>query len=570
MIHLSGMDASFLHLETPEMPMHVGSLQIADLPEGYAGDYYEDVKRWMATRMHLAAVFQRKLALMPFDLANPVWVDDEDVDLDYHVRHVILPRPGTMEQLEKYVARLHSSLLDRSRPLWEIYVIEGLHTGQVAIYNKMHHAAIDGQAGVAIAKALLSGSATPPPTKPPRARPRTNRYQLGVAELAGAAVSNAVVQYVKLFKSLPAMGRALRAVVYPVSEVDGKRHLSLPEGFQLGPKTPLNVAITNQRAFAARSLPLAEVKAMAKRSGASLNDIVMATCAGALKRYLADYDCAPAKPLIAGVPVSLREAGNTDPNNQVSMMLVSLATHIADPIERLMAINASAQLGKKLQLNVKGAMPTDFPSLGVPWIMTGLVSLYGRSRLANRLPPIANVAISNVPGPQFPLYFAGAKLAGFFPVSIPGHGVALNITVQSYNGSLEVGLTGCRRAVPDVADLADYIVAEHHALRALIEARAPVGGLEAVAAIAAPEPVAVAKKAARKASPVDADRCRAETRRESGGQARDHAPAQPAGGASAQRENRRYGGGLRWPPPSARSRRRRPHLARRPRPSATR
>ena len=140
MIHLSGIDASFLHVETPEMPMHVGSLQIADLPEGYAGDYYEDVKRWMATRMHLASVFQRKLALMPFDLANPVWVDDEDVDLDYHVRHVrhvILPRPGTLEQLEKYVARLHSSLLDRSRPLWEIYVIEGLNTGQVAIYNKI-------------------------------------------------------------------------------------------------------------------------------------------------------------------------------------------------------------------------------------------------------------------------------------------------------------------------------------------------------------------------------------------------------------------------------------------------
>jgi diacylglycerol O-acyltransferase len=497
MIHLSGMDASFLHLETPEMPMHVGSLQIADLPEGYAGDYYEDVKRWMATRMHLASVFQRKLALMPFDLANPVWVDDEDVDLDYHVRHVILPRPGTLEQLEKYVARLHSSLLDRSRPLWEIYVIEGLNTGQVAIYNKMHHAAIDGQAGVAIAKALLSGSATPPPTKPPRQRPRTNRYQLGVAELAGAAVSNAITQYVKLFKSLPAMGRALRAVVYPVSDVDGKRHLSLPEGFQLGPKTPLNVAITNQRAFAARSISLGEVKAMAKRSGASLNDIVMAICAGALKRYLADYDCMPTKPLIAGVPVSLREAGNTDPNNQVSMMMVSLATHLADPIERLMAINASANVGKKLQLSVKGAMPTDFPSLGVPWIMTGLVSLYGRSRLANQLPPVANVAISNVPGPQFPLYFAGAKLAGFFPVSIPGHGIALNITVQSYNGSLEVGLTACRRAVPDVADLADYIVEEHHKLRALIEAREPVEAAQVGAAVAAPAPVVVAKKVPR-------------------------------------------------------------------------
>ena len=492
MNHLSGMDASFLHLETPEMPMHVGSLQIADLPDGYEGDYYEDVKRWMASRMHLASVFQRKLALMPFDLANPVWVDDEDVDLDYHVRHVILPRPGTMEQLEKYVARLHSSLLDRSRPLWEIYVIEGLNTGQVAVYNKMHHAAIDGQAGVAIAKALLSPSAVPAPIKPPRPRTRTNQYQLGVAELAGAAVSNAVTQAIKLVKSLPAVGRALGSIVYPVSEADGKRHLTMPAGLQLAPRTPLNVAITNQRSFAARSLPLAEVKAMAKRSGTTLNDVVMAICAGALKRYLADYECVPDKPLVAGVPVSLREAGNTDANNQVSMMMVSLATTIEDPIERLRAINASANVGKKLQGNVKGAMPTDFPSLGVPWIMSGLVSLYGRSRLANRMPPIVNVAISNVPGPQFPLYFAGAKLAGFFPVSIPGHGIALNMTVQSYNGLLEVGLTACRRAMPDVADLADYVVEEHRKLRALIEAL-PVA--EPVASVAAPE--GVAKKPAR-------------------------------------------------------------------------
>ena len=509
MNHLSGMDASFLHLETPEMPMHVGSLQIADLPEGYAGDYYEDVKAWMISRMHLASVFQRKLALMPFDLANPVWVDDEDVDIDYHVRHVILPRPGTMEQLEKYVARLHSSLLDRSRPLWEIYVIEGLNTGQVAIYNKMHHAAIDGQAGVAIAKALLSGSAVPAPIKPPRPRARTNRYQLGVAELAGAAVSNAVTQYVKLFKSLPAVGRALGDVFYPTSEVDGKRHLAMPAGLQLAPRTPLNVAITNQRSYAARSLSLGEVKAMAKRSGASLNDVVMAICAGALKRYLADYDCAPDKPLVAGVPVSLREAGNTDPNNQVSMMMVSLATTIDDPIERLMAINASANAGKKLQGNVKGAMPTDFPSLGVPWLMSGLVSLYGRSRLANRLPPVVNVAISNVPGPQFPLYFAGAKLAGFFPVSIPGHGIALNMTVQSYNGLLEVGLTACRRAMPDVADLADYVVEEHARLRGLIAALPePAAAVEA-ATVAAPAAPAKKRAPAKKAPARAPSRARA-------------------------------------------------------------
>ena len=516
MNHLSGMDASFLHLESPEMPMHVGSLQILDLPEGYAGDYYEDVKRYMASRIHLASVFQRKLALMPFDLANPVWVDDEDVDLDYHVRHVMLPRPGTFEQLEKYVARLHSSLLDRSRPLWETYVIEGLANGQVAVYNKAHHAGIDGQAGVAIAKALLADSPNPPPVKPPRPRLRTNQYQLGVAELAAAALSNSLTQAIKLIRSLPEVVEAMAGVLYPKSEGGGKRKLSLPS-FQFGPRTQLNVAITNQRSYAARSLALAEVKAMAKRSGTSLNDIVMAICAGALRRYLNDYDVRPDKPLIAGVPVSLREAGNTDANNQVSMMLVSLATDIKDPLERLAAIHASANQGKKLQGSVKGVIPTDFPSLGVPWLMSGLASLYGRSRLANRIPPIANVAISNVPGPQFPLYFAGARLAHFFPVSIPGHGVALNITVQSYNGLLEVGLTACRRALPDVDDLGHYIVEEHKKLFALIEAREAVGAAATTAAastlrVAAPTKNEKAEKAERKRAPAAAKKAPARKR----------------------------------------------------------
>ncbi|HKX45053.1 MAG TPA: wax ester/triacylglycerol synthase family O-acyltransferase, partial [Burkholderiaceae bacterium] len=528
MNHLSGMDASFLHLESPEMPMHVGSLQILDLPEGHAGDFYEDVKRYMGSRIHLASVFQRKLALMPFDLANPVWVDDEDVDLDYHVRHVILPRPGTFDQLEKYVARLHSSLLDRSRPLWETYVIEGLANGQVAVYNKAHHAGIDGQAGVAIAKALLSDSPNPPPVKPPRPRLRTNRYQLGVAELMGAALANSLTQTVKLVRSLPEVLEAVVGVLYPKTEGEGgKRKLSLPS-FQFGPRTQLNVAITNQRSYAARTLALAEVKAMAKRSGTSLNDIVMAICAGALRRYLNDYDVRPDKPLVAGVPVSLREVGNTDANNQVSMMLVSLATDIKDPLERLAAINASANQGKKLQGSVKGVIPMDFPSLGVPWLMSGLASLYGRSRLANQIPPIANVAISNVPGPQFPLYFAGAKLAHFFPVSIPGHGLALNITVQSYNGLLEVGLTACRRALPDVGDLGDYIVDEHKKLFALIAAREAVGAAATAAAKSLPAPEAAESDAAsRKKAPVAAKKARPRAAPRRG------APAKATNGAAA-------------------------------------
>ncbi|VTU39618.1 WS/DGAT/MGAT family O-acyltransferase [Variovorax sp. PBL-E5] len=503
MIHLSGMDASFLHLETPESPMHVGSLQLIDLPPGYQGDFAEDAKKYLSGRLHLASVFVRKLAMMPFDLANPVWVDDDDLDLDHHIHHVIMPRPGTLAQLERLVGRLHSSLLDRSRPLWEIHIIEGLQSGQVALYSKMHHAAIDGQAGVAVAKALFDISENPAPIKVPRANRRANSSQLGVAELASAALTNTMQQYVKLIKSIPATAKAISSVLMPVSETTGQRSFELPKSFKAAPRTPLNVSITNQRSFAGRSVPLAEIKQMAKATGTSLNDIVLAICAGALKRYLADYDCRPAKPLMAAVPVSLRSEGNTDLNNQVSMMLVSLATDISDPLERLAAIHDSSSEGKKLTGNVKAAIPTDFPSLGVPSLMAGLAALYGRSGLPDKLPPMANVAISNVPGPSFPLYFAGAKLATYYPVSIPGHGMALNMTVQSYNGSLEFGLTACRRAVPDIADLADYVVAEHKKLLGLVTARhgdAAAKASPAAAAVApAAEPApAAARKPARK------------------------------------------------------------------------
>jgi diacylglycerol O-acyltransferase len=257
----------------------------------------------------------------------------------------------------------------------------------------------------------------------------------------------------------------------PPSGPEANAGLKTAGNMQSAPKTPLNVAVTNQRSFAARSIPLAEVKAIAKSSGTSLNDVVLALCAGALRRYLAEYNCKPRKPLIAGVPVSLRDTGNTDPTNQVAMILVSLATDIADPAQRLATISASASAGKQLTGRLKTAIPMDFPSFGVPWFMSGLASLYGRSRLADKLPPIVNVAISNVPGPQFPLYFAGAKLARWYPVSIPTHGVALNVTVLSYDGSLEVGLTACRSAVPDVADLGNYIVEEHNMLLAAMRSR---------------------------------------------------------------------------------------------------
>ena len=516
MKHLSGLDATFLHLETPEMPMHVGSLNVLDLPKGYTGDFYEDAKKFMASRIHLADVFTRKLALMPFDMTNPVWVEDNDIDLDYHVRHITLPKPGTNRQLQQYVARLHSSLIDRSRPMWEFYIIDGLKSGQVALYTKVHHAGIDGQAGVEVGKAIFDLEATGRVVKPPRSRPRGNNYQLGMAELATAALRNTAQQYVKLFKMAPAIARAISGLARPDEKAAEKDAAAAPKKFNLfAPRTSLNVSITNQRTFAGRTISLAETKYIAKHFGVSLNDVVLATVSGALRHYLADNNELPAKPLVAGVPVSLREAGDDTANNQASMILVSLASDITDPIQRLKAINASSTSSKSTMNRFKAVVLDDFPTFAAPWLVSGIASMVGRSGIVNLLPPAANVAISNVAGAPFPMYFAGALVTCYYPVSIASHGTALNVTVQSYNGRMDYGLIACRRAVPDITEIGDYMLAEHKLLMELTQKHPAAAGAAPAPVppktVAEPSddetearPVAAAKKkpAARKKAPV--------------------------------------------------------------------
>jgi len=505
MKHLSGLDATFLHLETPEMPMHVGSLNVLDLPKGYKGDFYEDAKQFMASRIHLADVFTRKLALMPFDMTNPVWVEDDDIDLDYHVRHISLPRPGTNRQLQQYVARLHSSLIDRSRPMWEFYIIDGLKSGQVALYTKVHHAGIDGQAGVEVGKAIFDLEATGRVVKPPRSRPRGSGYQLGMAELASAALRNTAQQYVKLFKMAPAIVRAISGLAKPDEKAAEKLTTTAPKKFNLfAPRTSLNVSITNQRTFAGRTISLAETKYIAKHFGVSLNDVVMATVAGALRHYLADNNELPAKPLVAGVPVSLREAGDDTANNQASMILVSLATDITDPLQRLKAINASSTSSKSTMNRFKAVILDDFPTFAAPWLVSGIASMVGRSGLVNMLPPAANVAISNVAGAPFPMYFAGALVTCYYPVSIASHGTALNVTVQSYNGRMDYGLIACRRAVPDITEIGDYLLAEHKLLMELTQKHPSVAGAPApkpAAVVEAPADAEPAAKAPAKKAP---------------------------------------------------------------------
>jgi diacylglycerol O-acyltransferase len=490
MTHLSVLDGAFLYLETPEMPMHVGSLAILTPPPGGAAAWYEAVKAHVASRMHLVPAFTRKLAPMPFDLANPVWIADDDIDLDYHIRRTVLPAPGTMAQIEALAARLHSSLLDRSRPLWEFYVIEGLADGRIGFYSKVHHAAVDGQAAVEIVKAVYDLSAEPRRVRSPRPR-RGSRYQLGVAELLTAMIGNQIRQAVQVVRLLPPIGgaawRGLKSVLSGGREGLGKALAGLR--WRLAPPTPFNASITNQRAFAGVSLPLAEVKALGKARGASVNDMVLWLCSTALREYLAESRELPEASLVAGVPISLRAEGDATSNNQVSGALVDLGTQLADPVARLEAIMRATQ-AMKAQMGSLGALiPKDYPSLGSPWLLSGLVSLYGRSRLADRL-RVSNVTISNVPGPQVPLYLAGAHLDAMYPLSIVVHGVALNITIQSYMGQLCFGLIACRRAVPDVRSLAESLERALQAMRELppvAEAAAP----------ALPEPAAAEKKPRR-------------------------------------------------------------------------
>ena len=468
MKHLSGLDATFLHFETPEMPMHVGALTVLDLPKGYRGEFYEDAKAHMASRLHLAEVFTRKLALMPFDLSNPVWVEDEDIDLEYHVRHVTLSKPGSNRQLQQYVGRLHSMLLDRSRPLWEVYIIEGLKGGQIALYLKLHHAGIDGQAGVELGKAIFDDVPSGRAIQAPRPRQVGKRYQLGMAELASAAVRNTAAQYVKLAKMAPALARAIAGLARPVEREVSKTEKSSVRRFKMfAPRTSLNVQITNQRNWAGRTIPLAEAKRIAKHFGVSLNDVVMATVSGALRRYLVANNELPDQPLVAGVPVSLREAGDNTANNQVSMILVALASDTADPVQRLRQINAASSSAKTTMNRFRTVAMDDFPMFGAPWVLSGLASMLGRSGLANLLPPSVNLVISNVAGSPTPLYFAGALLTCYYPVSIPSHGMALNATVQSYNGRMDYGLIACRRAVPDLNEIGDHLLDEHRLMLAL-------------------------------------------------------------------------------------------------------
>jgi WS/DGAT/MGAT family acyltransferase len=520
MNQLPGLDASFLHLETPQMPMHVGALHNFELPADYKGDFTADMRRHIAARLPLAPALRQKLATMPLNFVNPAWIDAEP-DLDQHIVTIKLRKGSGQAELEAEVGRLHPVLLQRDRPLWKFHVFTGLANGpqgqkRYAMYTQLHHAAVDGQAAVALGQAILDLS--PAPREIVAVPERKARNPLGTADMLRAALANQFGLVMNAVKAIPATvgvlsqmaaqkagdsaGGTARAMV---SRLSGKGGASRSAStLALAPRTRLNATVSATRAFASISLPLAALNATRRRHKASLNDAVLMISSGALRRHFLRHGPLPRKSMVAGVPISTRAKGDTASNNQATMTVVSLGTHIADPAKRLAYVLAATAAMKASMGAMKSLMPTDFPSLGVPWLMAGLGTLYAKARVADRLPAIANVTISNVPGPTVPLYMAGAKMLTNYPTSIVVHGVALNITVQTYNESLEFGLIACGEAMPEIAELARHVQAafdEFQALPASVEVDAPVPAPAVAEAKAAKKPVAKATRAARASAP---------------------------------------------------------------------
>jgi diacylglycerol O-acyltransferase len=446
MQRLTGLDAMFFYLETPAGHMHVTGVYV--LEPGERGLSFESVRDTIAGRIPLAAPFRRRLVEVPFKLYHPVWIEDPDFDLDYHVRRACLPQPGGLEELAGFAAQVGGLALDRDRPLWEMYVVEGLEGGRFALVGKMHHAAIDGVSGAEIMATLLDLEPDPPEREIIDAwRPEPVPSD---AELMTLAVTALAGHPVKIAKT----ARRMLETALHLSEANRSSGIVPPPSPFAAPKTVFNGSITPHRRVALSCLPLDDFKTVKNRFGCTVNDVVLAVCAGALRRYLLDYSELPDDPLVAMVPMSVRtddEMGSH--GNRISAMLTSLATNVSDAASRLEVVASGMRAAKEQERLVGAATLTDWTEFTFPALIGRAARLTSSMRVFDRMRPVFNVTISNVPGPPFPLYLAGARLTSMYPLGPVTDSVGLNMTVMSYCGVVYFGLNACRETVPAVAEM---------------------------------------------------------------------------------------------------------------------
>lgn len=452
---LSYLDRGFLFAERKETPMHIGGLHLFKLPERErATDFLEALVKELRQSGDLQPPFGQKLHSDLRGALGPVsWVDDLNVDMEYHVRHSALPRPGRFRELFALVSRLHATALEKSRPLWEMHLIEGLPRRQFALYYKFHHAAVDGVRSVHYFRSMYSPDKAYRRVDSPLSSSSQNRYR---EELTGSA--HEAFESEASFKRVCEVAKnTFESSAHIYSSLRKAVSNRRSEGTPIAapwldvPATPLNTQVGSARRIVAQTWPFQRIRHVARILGGTFNDAVLAMCSGALRFHLQRQAALPKESLKTLIPVSLRNNVDIESSNAVGMVAADLATNIVDPLKRYFAIQESARVAKAMAQGL---------SVGELLILTQIVSLPGLFKslpglFRGSISPVTSLVISNVPGPNETLYWNGAKLLGMYPLSIVAHGNALNITVLTYDGEAHFGITACRRSLPQVQKLID-------------------------------------------------------------------------------------------------------------------
>lgn len=454
---LPGVDAGFLYMETPTLHMHTLKIALVDVSTVPGGYSFERFQEELGARLHLLPPFRRRVVKVPFQVHHPVWVEDRDFDQSLHVRRDVVPAPGGMRQLEELIGELAGTQLDRSRPLWEIHVCEGMADGRIAVVTKMHHAVADGMAANALLANIMDlvpDAVAPAPTEPWRGEPTPLRRDL---------LRDAIKAWFVQLTWLP--GLVLRTAKNVLAVIRHRRTstVATPRPLIDTPRTSFNGAITRRRSFATASLPLEDFKLVRKAFGVTLNDVVLAVVSGALRTWMALHGERPAASLLAGVPVSTDSTADVVrlAGNRVSNLFTSLHTDLDDPVERLRAISRTTAEAKVLQRTLGLDMLESWVQFTPPALFNAFMRSYSKLRAANLHPAPFNLVVSNVPGPPVPVHIAGARLDGLFSVGPILEGIGLNVTVWSYLEGMSFSALACPDTLPDVdvlvAGLADAL-----------------------------------------------------------------------------------------------------------------
>lgn len=461
---ITGMDATFLYTETPTCPMHIGSVAILE------GDlHFKTFRERIRSRLHLIPRLRKRLVYVPMSVDYPYWVDDPNFDIDMHLQRIALPKPGGWKELRSIASMIFSSHLDQNRPLWSFTFIEGLDDiaqvpkGSVAILSKVHHVAIDGMAGAGILSLLYDLS--PEPTKVKEAKPF--RPKPIPNELA--MVFKSTLSFAKNPLKFPKLISQAITTTFKTGMLSRMSKAELPTAPFSAPNTPLNGIVSARRKWNSTILSLERVKALKNIMGTTLNDVILAICAGALRRYLLEKGKLPQKPLVAMVPISTRtDSDGKQKGNQVSSMLVQLATNVEDPLERLEVIHENTMRGKNYHKAI-GAKTLSKMAEAVPFGLANQAArLYSRFQMSELHNPVFNVTITNVPGPQFPIYLEGHKLYTLMGMAPVLDGMGLIIAVFSYNGMITVSPTSDMNSMPDLDNFSNYLRESANELEALI------------------------------------------------------------------------------------------------------